>query len=183
MVMENSLKKVKEQRLFYVLNFQDKRGDVDPYLIWKAKGLHEYRLSEKNLSDYLYESFIFDLQRIGMNITPANDASILLSDIVSKAQTAPENADYIVSIDVYKCIPEFKTKWRTVKTFYMYDFHLKTWDINRSKMIFDEHIARSIEGTSKTLVLFSDLVDELLNDYLKEMNFDMAEVLMRYNHN
>lgn len=179
MVLEKSLKKIKEQRLYYVLNFQDRRGDIDPHLVW-TKRQNEYRLSGKTLADYLYESFLFDLQRIGMNIVPANNTSILLSDIISKTQSAPENTEYIVSIDVYKCIPKDKIEWSTVRTFYIYDYHLKIWDNNRSKMVYDDHIAKSFEGASKGRVEFSDMVDELMNNYLKEMNFDVAEVLMEY---
>jgi hypothetical protein len=178
MKIKNDLKELKKIPIFYMLKFSDNRGFEDPYLIWKARGIHEYRFENKTLADYLFDSLIFDLQRVGMNVIVAKDKSITFEEITSKRKPSPNNIDYVVSIDVYDCNPEHKAEWSSVKAFYNYDYHIKIWNSELSKIVYDGRIVKTYGGASKMMIQFADMTEELLNDKLTRINFEIAKALM-----
>ncbi len=190
MKIKEDLKELKNKSKFYILKFIDHRKStdpynttsIDPYLIWEEKG-HEYRLEKKTFSDYLFNSLVFDLQRVGMNVIPAQDNSIKLKEIISSKIPVPDDANFIVLITIVEYIPGFETEWSTVNTYYKYDYHLMVWDPNLSKMVFDDHIKGSLDGASKGRVEFYDMVEDLLNDQLTQINFKIAELLIKFSSN
>lgn len=162
----------------YLIDFEDFK---DPYFIWKGNGIQEYRLKTKTLCDYLNESLIFDLSRLGFNIVSYNKSDLSFQEIIKNNQMIPANTLYVVSIDVLMCEPDFVAGLINIDLFYYYYYRVTIYDVLKSKVVYHTELNRTVEGTPSAGHLgFGAMVDRLLNDYLFEINYDIAEILVKY---
>ncbi len=205
LTIKKNLASIAKEPKIFVLKFQDKRMhykekniDVlkskgwddeqvsyedlkDPYLIFKYRENNDHRFKTKTLCDYLHESLIFDLSSLGFNIVSDKKSDLSFQEIIKNNKIVPTNISYVIGIDVLMCEPRVVAGWgQPDELFYHYYYHLKIYDVLKSKVLYDAELNRTIEGTQEVEVLFTTMVDKLLNDYLFEINYDVAEILVKY---
>ena len=150
-------------------------------MVWEVISFLKYRFKTKTLCDYLYDSLIFDLTRFGFNIISDSKSRLSFQEVINNKQIIPENPSYILGIDVLMCEPHYVSGWMNIGLFYYYAYHITIYDILKSKVIYDAELNRIVEGTPEVSVAtFTPMVDKLLNDYLFEINYDIAEILVKY---
>ncbi|MEI6609873.1 MAG: hypothetical protein WCO53_09055 [Deltaproteobacteria bacterium] len=176
---ENNADALKSKGLFENLDLNDDLKN--PYFIWKPRVPEEFRFETKTLCDYLYESLIFDLSRLGFNIVSDNKSGLSFKDIINNSEMIPANTSYIIGIDVLMCEPGTHSNMWDVDIFYHYYYHLRIYDISKSKVLYDGELNRTIQRASESQqVTGAFMVETLLHDYLPEINHDIAEILVKY---
>lgn len=162
-----------------VLAFNDRRGDRDERyrdqkLVWKGKGLHEYRL-QSSLAEYLRGALVFDLARVGFRAAAAPGDARPFS---GQFEQRPDGIAYLLGIEVLECRPDYDTHFMSVTPHYIYEYHVKVWDNVKSKLILDKSLQKNITGVGEPGIAFATLMDRLLNDHLAEVNFEIANLLL-----
>lgn len=206
LAIEKNLASETQKGTILILKFQDKRMDYKeknetelkskgldfnlddfkgPLFIYNASYLKgapiEYRFKTKPLSDYLYGSLIFDLTRLGFNIISNDKSDLSFQEIINNRQTIPANTSYVVSVDVLMCEPGFVSHWNTVDVFYYYYYYVRIYDVLKSQVLYNAELKRTVEGTPEMFrAQLASVIDRLLNDYLFEINYDIAEILVKH---
>jgi hypothetical protein len=156
-----------------VLAFEDRRASLDPLyddpkLVWKGKGIYEYRFASKTVAAYLQEALVFDLSRLGFKIS-ADD---------TPEQREPRTNELVLGVQVLECRPEYDAHFASVSPFYRYEYNVTLWNADRSRALAEKVITKKVEGVREPSITFATLSDRLLNDHLSEMSFEIARFII-----
>lgn len=156
-----------------VLAFEDRRATrdplyTDPKLVWKGKGIYEYRFETKTVAQYLHEALLFDLSRLGFEVSADTTRG---EDVTRDEQVA-------LGVQVLECRPEYDAHFASVSPFYRYEYNVKIWNAGRSRVLAEKVITKKVEGVREPSITFATLSDRLLNDHLPEMSFEIARFII-----
>lgn len=156
-----------------VLAFDDRRATrdplyADPKVVWKGKGIYEYRFATKTVSEYLREALLFDLSRLGFEVTADN----------APQEPGSEGAQVVLGVQVHECRPEYDAHFASVSPFYQYEYSVTLWNADRTRALAEQVITKKVEGVREPSITFATLNERLLNDHLPEMSFEIARLLI-----
>lgn len=158
-----------------VLAVQDRRASrdplyADPKLVWKGKGIYEYRFATKTVADYLQEALLFDLSRLGFEITA--------DPRPQEGERGGAEAELIMGVQILECRPEYDAHFASVSPFYRYEYNVTLWNADRSRALAEKMITKKVEGVREPSITFATLSERLLNDHLPEMSFEIARFII-----
>lgn len=188
-VIEEQIKSKPPAEPVHLLRFSDLRSTAsvpdhasygDNNLVWKGKGLHEYRFQTKTVADYLFESLVFDLRRSGIRVKPADGGTPPFSGTFDHVPSTGPPGQFILGVQVLECRPDYKTGWANITPYYLYEYRVKLWDAVASKIVLDETFKKKTEGMAVAPIMtLADLTDRLLNDELTDLNLGIIEMVAR----
>lgn len=156
-----------------VLAFDDRRASRDPLyedpkVVWKGKGIYEYRFARKTVAEYLQEALLFDLSRLGFAITADTPPQ----------ERARQGEQVVLGVQVLECRPEYDAHFASVSPFCRYEYNVTLWNADRSRALAEKVITKNVEGVREPSITFATLSDRLLNDHLPEMSFEIARFII-----
>jgi len=163
-----------EQISVLLLPLNDKREINDPFYVYKG-----IKIEKETLSEYLYDALHKDLNMIGFNATQSRDKEISFKEVELGQQSVKEDIEFVVFIEVYKCVPERRgNPFLGTDKYSIFDFHVMIWDNTKLKTVYSERLYREILGAETGDVGFYPImVNRLLNEHLTIVNVDIAEIL------